>query len=73
MVEQAKPEMLILAVPDRLNESVLSELRDLKIPVLAETPLAWTIAGTKRLIEKAARTGVPLAWPNDSRAISLQL
>jgi predicted dehydrogenase len=65
--------MLILAVPDRLNESVPSELLDLKIPVLAETPLAWTIAGTKRLIERPRARGCPWAWPNDSRAISLEL
>jgi choline dehydrogenase-like flavoprotein len=54
LLEKAKPELLILAVPDRLNEAVLNDLLDLGVPILAETPVAWTVSGTQRLIEKAA-------------------
>jgi predicted dehydrogenase len=60
LVEQARPEILILAVPDRLNEQTALNLLDLKVPVLAETPLAWSVSGTRRIIEKAAANGVLL-------------
>jgi hypothetical protein len=60
LVENARPELLILAVPDRLNEAVLNSLLDFKVPVLAETPVAWTVSGTQRLIEKAAANHVVL-------------
>lgn len=55
LVLQAKPDFLIVAVPDRQNEATVSALLELGVPVLAETPLAWSVAGAKRLIAKAAR------------------
>ena len=60
LIEEAKPELLILAVPDRLNEQVLTELLEFKVPILAETPVAWSVSGTQRIIEKAANLGTVL-------------
>ncbi len=60
LVERAKPELLVLAVPGQMNEATVMRLLDLKIPILAETPLAWTVAGTKRAIEKATANNVLL-------------
>jgi hypothetical protein len=57
---QAKPELLIVAVPGRLNEETVANLLDFKVPILAETPLAWSISGALGIIEKAAEKSVLL-------------
>jgi hypothetical protein len=60
LVKQARPELLIVAVPDRLNESTVQSLLDLKVPILAETPLAWSVFATRRIMQKAMANNVIL-------------
>jgi choline dehydrogenase-like flavoprotein/predicted dehydrogenase len=60
LVEQGRPDLLIAAVPDRENEATVEGLLDFNLPILAETPLAWTVSGTKRIIQKAAANNVIL-------------
>jgi predicted dehydrogenase len=58
LLKQARPDFVVLAVPDRQNEATIAALLDLKIPILAETPLAWSASGTRRVIERAKAGGV---------------
>jgi Oxidoreductase family, NAD-binding Rossmann fold len=61
MVEYQKPTFLVAAVSSDANVATLHNLLDLKVPVLAETPLAWKVSDGKRLIQKAAEKEVPIA------------
>jgi choline dehydrogenase-like flavoprotein len=60
LVRCQKPELLITAVPDGLNEKVVSSLIELKVPILAETPLAWSTSGVRKIIRKAAANEVQI-------------
>jgi hypothetical protein len=61
MVQDQKPSLLVLAVSSDANVTTLDNLLDLKVPILAETPLAWKVSDGKRLIQKAAANNVPVA------------
>jgi choline dehydrogenase-like flavoprotein len=54
MVRRQKPQLIITAVPDGVNERVVTHLIDLGVPILAETPLAWSASGARKIIRKAA-------------------
>jgi choline dehydrogenase-like flavoprotein/predicted dehydrogenase len=53
LIEHKKPDLLVVAVQDKHNERTVIDLIECGIPILAETPLAWTGAGVRRIIEKA--------------------
>jgi choline dehydrogenase-like flavoprotein len=54
LIEEHKPTFIIAAVPAHRNEAVLMELLDLNVPVLSETPLAWSVSGARKIVDKAA-------------------
>jgi hypothetical protein len=61
MVTSEQPDFLVAAVASDANVRTLERLIDLKIPVLAETPLAWRVSDGQKLIRKAAEKKVPIA------------
>jgi choline dehydrogenase-like flavoprotein len=67
LVAKAKPTFLIVAVADRQNEATVLDLLDLGVPILAETPLAWSVEGMRKIIKKATTNkvivGVAEQWP----------
>jgi choline dehydrogenase-like flavoprotein/predicted dehydrogenase len=58
LVERARPDLLIVAVSDRMSESTILNLLDLNVPILAETPLAWSAAAVRKIIDKATANRV---------------
>jgi choline dehydrogenase-like flavoprotein/predicted dehydrogenase len=58
LVNQQQPSFLITAVPSQVNDKVLMELLDLKIPIFTETPLAWSTASGMAILQKAAANGI---------------
>lgn len=58
LVDTKRPELLIVAVPDRLAEATVYSLIDLGVPLLVETPLAWSASGVRKIIAKAAAKNV---------------
>lgn len=72
LVEQQKPELLIVAVSDTANEAMIPQLLDLGTPILSETPLAWSASGVRSLINKAAAKGVPLGVAEQFPSLPLE-
>jgi choline dehydrogenase-like flavoprotein len=60
LVERQRPGLLIVAISDTVNEATISQLLDLGVPILSETPLAWTAAGVRSIISKATANKVML-------------
>jgi predicted dehydrogenase len=60
LVEQQNPALLIVAISDAANESTIAQLLDLRVPILSETPLAWSASGVLKLIGMAAANKVTL-------------
>jgi GMC oxidoreductase/Oxidoreductase family, NAD-binding Rossmann fold len=60
LVTEQNPDLLIVAVPDRLNEAIVTDLLGLGVSILAETPLAWSISGVRKIIQRAAAENVTL-------------
>jgi choline dehydrogenase-like flavoprotein/predicted dehydrogenase len=60
LVEQKRPGLLVVAISDTGNEAAIAQLLDLGVPILSETPLAWSAAGVRGLIGKAAANKVML-------------
>lgn len=60
LVSQESPHLLIVAVPPELNEQVVADLIDLRVPLAVETPLAWTKRRGEAMIKKAESIGVDL-------------
>jgi choline dehydrogenase-like flavoprotein len=60
LVEEQNPDLLIVAVSDIANEATVMRLLDLKVPILSETPLAWSVDGVRRISTKAAALNVVL-------------
>ena len=58
LVARRNPTFLIVAVQDRQNEATILDALDLSVPMLAETPLAWTVNGVRRIMRKAATKNV---------------
>jgi choline dehydrogenase-like flavoprotein len=58
LVQHQQPSFLIAAVPSQVNDKVLMELLDLKVPIFTETPLAWSTTSGKNIIQKASANGV---------------
>ena len=58
LVDKTKPGLLVVAVPDRLNEQTIMDCLDSGVPILAETPLAWSSKGVTRISQKAAANKV---------------
>ncbi|WP_426609725.1 GMC oxidoreductase [Bradyrhizobium sp. McL0616] len=60
LADQKEPDLLVVAVPDRRTEATVDGLLDHGIPLLVETPLAWSAAGVRKLIAKAAMKKVTI-------------
>jgi choline dehydrogenase-like flavoprotein len=60
LVERQNPGLLIVAVSDTINEAAIAQLLDLGVPILSETPLAWSAEGVRNIIGKAAANKVML-------------
>jgi predicted dehydrogenase len=67
LVEKQKPGLVIVSISDIENEATIMQLLDLGVPILSETPLAWTAEGVRRIISKAtankATLGVAEQFP----------
>jgi predicted dehydrogenase len=61
MVEQAKPDLVSLAVPTHLHAAFASDLMARGIHVLIEKPIAGTLEEGQQIIDAATRAGVVLA------------
>ena len=60
MVNEQKPGLLIVAISDTRNEKMVTKLLDLGVPILSETPLAWSGKGVRSLVNKAEANKVLL-------------
>lgn len=58
LVNQQQPSFLITAVASQVNDKVLMELLDLKVPIFTETPLAWSTTSGMNILQKASANGV---------------
>jgi choline dehydrogenase-like flavoprotein len=54
LVAEQQPSVLITAISSQLNDRILMDLLDLRIPIFTETPLAWTASAGENIIKKAA-------------------
>jgi choline dehydrogenase-like flavoprotein len=54
LVARTRPTLLIAAIQDPHNETIVMDLLEHGVPILAETPLAWSVSGVRRIIEKAS-------------------
>lgn len=53
LLDRKRPDFLIVAVPDVRCEAIVNSLLDFGIPLLVETPLAWSVAGVRKIIARA--------------------
>lgn len=60
MLDQAKPEAVIIATPNQHHVSVALACVERRVPVLVEKPIADTVGDSLRLVEAADRARVPL-------------
>lgn len=60
MLDQAKPQGVIVATPNQLHIVVALECIARKIPVLVEKPLADSVRAAVELVEAGKRAGVPI-------------
>jgi predicted dehydrogenase len=60
LLQDEKLDAAIVAVPTRLHEEVAAAAIEAGLPLLVEKPLAPAFAEGQRLVEKAAKAGVPL-------------
>ena len=72
LVKQQKPGLLIVAVSDTVNEGTIARLLDLGVPILSETPLAWSAEGVRRIIRKAAENKVILGVAEQFPSLPLE-
>ncbi|MBR8836307.1 MAG: Gfo/Idh/MocA family oxidoreductase [Stigonema ocellatum SAG 48.90 = DSM 106950] len=61
LVQQQNPDFLISCVASTFNEATLMNLLDLQVPILTETPLAWSVTGGGKILKKAAINQTKLA------------
>ncbi len=61
LIEEAKPDLVSLAVPTVLHVEVASQLMSKGIHVLVEKPVASTVEAAEKLIEVAKKQGTVLA------------
>ncbi len=61
LVEKQKPTFLISAVSSNFNEQTLLNLVDLKVPILTETPFAWSVSTGEKILRKAKANQVNIA------------
>ncbi len=61
MIEEAKPDLVSLAVPTVLHVEVASQLMNKGIHVLVEKPVASSVEAAEKLLEVAKKQGVVLA------------
>lgn len=61
LINQQQPSFLIVAVNPTFLDSTLMKLIDLRVPILAETPLAWSVSAASSIVRKAAANNVPVA------------
>jgi predicted dehydrogenase len=60
MLDQAKPEAVVIATPNAVHVPVGLACVERRIPMLVEKPIAETVEASNRLVEAADRAGVPL-------------
>ena len=60
MLEREKPDGVIIATPNALHVSVGLACVERRIPMLVEKPIADTVEASRRLVDAAARSRVPL-------------
>lgn len=72
LVEATKPAFLIVGVPAGHNEATIMQLLDLRVPLLTETPAAWTAAGVRRIIRKADANCVSVAVAEQTPFLPLE-
>ncbi len=54
LVQTENPAFLISSVASPFNEATLMDLLNLQVPILTETPLAWSVSGGGKILKKAA-------------------
>jgi len=72
LVKQQKPGLLIVAVSDTVNEATIARLLDLGVPILSETPLAWSAEGVRRINRKAMENNVILGVAEQFPSLPLE-
>jgi choline dehydrogenase-like flavoprotein/predicted dehydrogenase len=60
MVERARPDLLVACVTPEANASVTDALLDFRVPLLVETPLAWSLRDGRTLLRRIRQLGVPV-------------
>jgi choline dehydrogenase-like flavoprotein/predicted dehydrogenase len=55
LVSREKPDFLIMAVSNESIEEALNQLLGLGVPILAETPIAWSLRKGRRILKRIAR------------------
>jgi choline dehydrogenase-like flavoprotein/predicted dehydrogenase len=60
LVEGARPDVVIAVIPGGANVGVLHQLLGLGVPVLGETPVAWSLAAARGVVGHARGRGLPL-------------
>jgi predicted dehydrogenase len=60
MLDEAKPEGVVVATPNRLHVPMALAAIERGIPVLVEKPIADTVADAMRIVEASRRAGVPV-------------
>lgn len=68
LLTEGRPHLLVSCVSDRENGRVLASLLPLGVPVLTETPLAWSLRDARALARRVAETRALVAvaenWPS---------
>ncbi len=72
LVEEARPDCLLVAVAPDANEQVFLELVALQRPMLAETPLAWRVSAGRRIVHAARDRGVLLGVAEQTPFLPLE-
>ncbi len=52
LVEKERPSFLLVAVPDRVVQSIIEQIVPLGVPVLLETPFGWNVRKGRQLLRK---------------------
>jgi choline dehydrogenase-like flavoprotein/predicted dehydrogenase len=60
LVQEGQPELVVAIVPGEQNVSVVHQLIALGVPVLSETPVAWTKRAANGVVAHARSKGVPV-------------
>jgi predicted dehydrogenase len=60
LIRYAEPDAVVVCTPNHLHEDHVISALSAGVPVLCERPLALTVGGVERVMERAARADVPV-------------